>query len=88
MDTLVAVGTSAGYLYSTAVIFGVITGGLYFEAVAFILWFIYLGVWLEARSKARASALRNCSRCKQRRPPSYATARRSSSRSRTSNPAT
>nr|WP_255455303.1 heavy metal translocating P-type ATPase [Natrialba sp. INN-245] len=56
MDTLVAVGTSAGYLYSTAVIFGVISGGLYFEAVAFILWFIYLGVWLEARSKARASA--------------------------------
>ncbi|MEY7851817.1 HAD-IC family P-type ATPase [Natrarchaeobius sp. A-rgal3] len=56
MDTLVAVGTSAGYLYSTAVLFGVVTGGLYFEAVAFILWFIYLGVWLEARSKARASA--------------------------------
>ncbi|MFP8952807.1 heavy metal translocating P-type ATPase [Natrialbaceae archaeon A-arb3/5] len=56
MDTLVAVGTSAGYLYSTAVLFGVIAGGLYFEAVAFILWFIYLGVWLEARSKARASA--------------------------------
>ena len=56
MDTLVAVGTSAGYVYSTAVLFGAITGGLYFEAVAFILWFIYLGVWLEARSKARASS--------------------------------
>ncbi|WP_255568262.1 heavy metal translocating P-type ATPase [Salinarchaeum sp. IM2453] len=56
MDTLVAVGTSTGYLYSAAVQFGFIAGGLYFEAVAFILWFIYLGVWLEARSKARASS--------------------------------
>jgi len=56
MDTLVAVGTSAGYLYSTAVQLELIVGGLYFEAVAVILWFIYVGVWLEARSKARASA--------------------------------
>ncbi|MCU4925983.1 heavy metal translocating P-type ATPase [Halobacteria archaeon AArc-dxtr1] len=60
MDTLVAMGTSAGYVYSTAVLFELIAGaGLYFEAVAFILWFITLGNWLEARSKARAgSALR------------------------------
>ena len=56
MDTLVAVGTSAGYIYSTAVQVDLIVGGLYFEAVAIILWFIYVGVWLEARSKARASA--------------------------------
>jgi P-type Cu+ transporter len=59
MDTLVAVGTSAGYVYSTAVLAGSITGGFYFEAVAFILWFITLGNWLEVRSKARAgNALR------------------------------
>jgi len=60
MDTLVAVGTSAGYVYSTAAVFGAIPdGGLYFEAVAFILWFITVGVWLEVRSKARAgNALR------------------------------
>ncbi|QFU82043.1 heavy metal translocating P-type ATPase [Natronorubrum aibiense] len=60
MDTLVAMGTSTGYIYSTAVLFGAIAGaGLYFEAVAFILWFITLGNWLEVRSKARAgSALR------------------------------
>ncbi len=59
MDTLVAVGTSAGYLYSSAVLAGALTGGLYFEAVAFILWFITVGNWLEVRSKARAgSALR------------------------------
>ncbi|MDQ2051835.1 heavy metal translocating P-type ATPase [Natronolimnohabitans sp. A-GB9] len=54
MDTLVAVGTAAGYVYSTAVLVDVITGGFYFEAVAFILWFITLGNWLEVRSKARA----------------------------------
>ncbi len=60
MDTLVAMGTSAGYIYSTAVLGGLIASeGLYFEAVAFILWFITLGNWLEVRSKARAgSALR------------------------------
>ncbi|MEM4780858.1 MAG: HAD-IC family P-type ATPase [Halalkalicoccus sp.] len=55
MDTLVAMGTSVGYVYSTAVLAGAIAGGLYFEAVAFILWFITLGNWLEARSKSRAS---------------------------------
>ncbi|WP_440772224.1 heavy metal translocating P-type ATPase [Natronorubrum sp. DTA28] len=60
MDTLVAMGTSAGYVYSTVALFGLITSeGLYFEAVAFILWFITLGNWLEVRSKARAgNALR------------------------------
>ena len=60
MDTLVAIGTSAGYLFSTAVLVGPIVGyplvgDFYFEAVAFILWFITVGNWLEARSKARAS---------------------------------
>ncbi|MFT4883687.1 MAG: Cu+-exporting ATPase [Natronomonas sp.] len=55
MDTLVAVGTTAGYTFSVAVLLLDIPGGLYFEAVAFILWFITLGNWLEARSKARAS---------------------------------
>ncbi len=56
MDTLVAVGTSAGYIYSTAVLLGAVEGGLYYEAVAIILWFIFVGVWLEARSKAKAGA--------------------------------
>jgi len=57
MDTLVAMGTSVGYVYSTVVLVGLIAdAGLYFEAVAFILWFITLGNWLEARSKAQASA--------------------------------
>jgi Cu+-exporting ATPase len=55
MDTLVAVGTIAGYTFSVGVLVLDIPAGLYFEAVAFILWFITLGNWLEARSKARAS---------------------------------
>ena len=60
MDTLVAIGTSAGYLFSSAVLLGPLlgyplVGDFYFEAVAFILWFITVGNWLEARSKARAS---------------------------------
>ena len=62
MDTLVAMGTSVGYVYSTVVLLGLLSvdSGLYFEAVAFILWFITLGNWLEARSKAQASdALRS-----------------------------
>ena len=59
MDTLVAMGTSAGYVYSSAVVGVGLTGELYFEAVAFILWFITVGNWLEVRSKARAgNALR------------------------------
>ena len=60
MDTLVAVGTTAGYSFSTAVLVSPLVGAplagdRYFEAVAFILWFITVGNWLEARSKARAS---------------------------------
>jgi Cu+-exporting ATPase len=57
MDTLVAMGTSVGYVYSTVVLTDLLAAGsgLYFEAVAFILWFITLGNWLEARSKAQAS---------------------------------
>ena len=56
MDTLVAVGASVGYVYSTAVLLNITQGGFYYEAVAAVLWFVYFGVWLEARSKARAGA--------------------------------
>ncbi|PSP78140.1 heavy metal translocating P-type ATPase [Halobacteriales archaeon QS_1_68_20] len=61
MDTLVTMGTSVAYVYSTVALLGLLTvdAGLYFEAVAFILWFITVGNWLEARSKAKAgNALR------------------------------
>jgi copper-transporting P-type ATPase V len=53
MDTLIAVGTSAAYGYST---FQLLTGGmeLYFEAAVVIIAFLVLGRYLEARAKGRA----------------------------------
>ncbi|CAN5878610.1 copper-translocating P-type ATPase [soil metagenome] len=53
MDTLIAIGTSAAYLFSTVQLF---TGGheLYFEAQVVIIAFILLGRYLEARAKGRA----------------------------------
>jgi cation-transporting ATPase V/Cu+-exporting ATPase len=58
MDTLVAMGTLAAFLFSTYQVF---SGGheLYFEAVVVIIAFITLGRYLEARAKGRAgSAIR------------------------------
>jgi heavy metal translocating P-type ATPase len=53
MDTLIAVGTMAAYLYS---IWALVAGGdLYFDTAAVIVAFIALGRWLEARAKGRAS---------------------------------
>jgi Cu+-exporting ATPase len=62
MNTLVAVGTGAAFLYSTAT---TIAGGwfasqglpadVYFEAVLWITGFILLGNMLEARAKGRTS---------------------------------
>jgi copper-transporting P-type ATPase V len=53
MDTLIAMGTSAAYLYSTWMLF---TGGheLYYEAQVVIIAFIVLGRYLEARAKGNA----------------------------------
>jgi cation-transporting ATPase V len=53
MDTLVAVGTLAAYLYSVREL---LTGGteVYFEAAVVIIAFISLGRYLEARAKGRA----------------------------------
>ena len=57
MDTLIAVGTLAAYLYSVwSLVFG---GHLYFETAGVIITFLLLGRYLEHRSKGRAaSALR------------------------------
>ena len=62
MDTLVALGTSAAYFYSTWVTFwprSVAPLGkspeLYFDTTAMIITFIILGRWLEARTRGRAS---------------------------------
>ena len=53
MDTLIAVGTLAAYLYSTyALLWG---GHLYFETAAVIITFLLLGKYFEHRSKSRAS---------------------------------
>jgi Cu+-exporting ATPase len=54
MDVLIALGASTAYLYSVAVLSGLVEGGLYFDTAAFILVFITLGNYLEARSKGRA----------------------------------
>ncbi|WP_232700670.1 heavy metal translocating P-type ATPase [Halobacterium wangiae] len=54
MDVLIALGSTTAYVYSVAVLLGVISGGLYFDTAAFILVFITLGNYLEARSKGQA----------------------------------
>jgi Cu+-exporting ATPase len=54
MDVLIAIGSTTAYLYSVAVLAGIIAGGLYFDTAALILVFITLGNYLEARSKGQA----------------------------------
>ncbi|MFC7077630.1 heavy metal translocating P-type ATPase [Haloarcula halophila] len=57
MDVLIALGSSTAYFYSVAALFGLIAStGLYFDTAAFILVFITLGNYLEARSKSQAGA--------------------------------
>lgn len=62
MDTLIALGSGAAYLYSLAVLVGLLTGTsdligdhVYFETGAVIITLITLGKLLEARAKGRAS---------------------------------
>ncbi len=54
MDTLVALGTSAAYLYSLATTF-LIEGEVFYETSALLITFVILGKWLEARAKGAAS---------------------------------
>ncbi|MFD1514397.1 heavy metal translocating P-type ATPase [Halomarina rubra] len=54
MDVLIALGSSTAYVYSVAVLAGLIAGGMYFDTAALILVFITLGNYLEARSKGQA----------------------------------
>lgn len=62
MDVLVAMGTSAAYLFSVAVLFAQNAGSdalgthLYFETAAVIITLIVLGKLLEARAKGQTSA--------------------------------
>lgn len=56
MDVLVAMGSSAAYFYSIAVLlFPNIGGHVYFETSALIITLIKLGKMLEARAKGRTS---------------------------------
>jgi len=54
MDVLIALGSSTAYGYSVVVLLDLLAGGLYFDTAAFILVFITLGNYLEARSKGQA----------------------------------
>jgi P-type Cu+ transporter len=63
MNTLIAIGTGAGYLYSVVATAapGLFTGAglpadVYYEAVVMIIALILLGKMLEARAKGRTSA--------------------------------
>ncbi len=55
MDVLVALGTSAAFLYSLPVTFGLISGHVYFETAAVIIVLIKLGKLLEVRAKGHTS---------------------------------
>ena len=57
MDTLIAIGTTAAWFYSTVVVFapGIFPEGTYFEASSLIIGFILLGKLLEHAMRARAS---------------------------------
>lgn len=59
MDSLIAIGTSAAFLYSVYGVFQIINGNvhfeLYFEAAAVILALITLGKYMEAVSKGKTS---------------------------------
>ena len=52
MDTLVTVGTSTAYLYSSIIIFLRIDAMPYFETSITIIALVLLGRFLEARAKA------------------------------------
>ncbi|MDZ4159261.1 MAG: heavy metal translocating P-type ATPase [Anaerolineaceae bacterium] len=55
MDVLVAIGTSAAYLYSIPITLGWIPGHTYFETAAVIITMTRLGKFLEARAKGQTS---------------------------------
>jgi Cu+-exporting ATPase len=55
MDVLIAMGSSAAYFYSLPIVFGLISGHVYFETAAVIITLIKLGKFLEARAKGHTS---------------------------------
>src|SRR6266511_1902659 len=55
MDTLISLGTTAAWLWSTVVLVGAIDTDTYFEVGAVVTTLIVLGRYLEARAKGRSS---------------------------------
>jgi len=56
MDTLVAVGTGAAYVYSTAKTFiPVLPGEVFFDAAVLLITFILMGRFLEAKARGKTS---------------------------------
>lgn len=64
MDSLIAIGTLTAYLYSVYnLVVHIVTEGtvlgqmhdLYFEVAAFLITFVLLGKWMEARAKGKTS---------------------------------
>jgi len=55
MDTLVAIGTSAAYFYSVAVVLFGVEGHQYFEASAVLITLVIFGKYLEAVAKGKTS---------------------------------
>jgi len=53
MDTLIAMGSSAAYFYSVALLLGGLSGHVYFETAAVIITLILVGKYLEARAKSQ-----------------------------------
>ncbi len=56
MDVLVALGTSAAYFFSVAMLIAGVKGHLYFESAAVIITLVLLGKWLESRAKSSATS--------------------------------
>lgn len=56
MDVLVALGTSAAYFFSVAMLIAGVNGHLYFESAAVIITLVLLGKWLESRAKSSATS--------------------------------
>src|SRR6185295_1859738 len=56
MDTLVALGSTTAYAYSTWALFEGTSGHLYFMEAAAIITLVSVGHWLESRVGARASS--------------------------------
>ncbi len=55
MDLLIALGTSAAYLYSVAATFFIKDGEVFYETAALLITFVLLGKLLEMRAKGKTS---------------------------------